>query len=91
MSGINGISLVYKEQRKENNFDLLHMAYTSLLQEFGDFKERKRIIPKKKLYAYFGIRWRFRKETTKELLRAISEKYPVELRPHGLKFTARQH
>lgn len=88
MSEMNGLKLIYKgrlEQRE--NFDLLSIAYTSILIEFADYQERDKIIPIKKIYQFLGVQHHFKKEFTKELLRAMSERYPVELVQHGLKIS----
>jgi hypothetical protein len=88
MSQINGLKLIYKGRlESRENFDLLSIAYSSILSEFADYRDRNKIIPIKKIYQFLGVQHHFKKEFTRELLRAMSERYPVELKQHGLKIS----
>lgn len=83
---MNEIILQAPINKEESNFDLLYLAYSSLLKEFSEeYLERNKIIPVKKIYQFFGVNFHFKKEFTKELLKALPSRYPIEFKQHGIR------
>lgn len=72
---------ILKEELQSNNFDLLYLVYSSLLNEFSEYGHG--VIPYKKLYWFCGVRWRFKRGYTKQLLRALAKRYSLKLTMHG--------
>lgn len=77
---------LYKQQSPASSLDLLTLAHDTLLEKFSEDYKGK-IIPAKKLFWFFGVRWRFKKEHTRQLLKALAERYQneFEVNCHGLR------